>query len=167
MTKVKKISDLLGFHDDLDVWFRLHQVALLRFDFAKALEHLLQYESGIRGHMRDEENYLLPIYAERAEIPKSGGVQLFLNEHEKMLAYVRLFNEQTEKLISESEPEDGLILLIDREAFYKRLSSHHNRREREILYPMLDEITTADEKAAILERAEGKPDASAKRPRWV
>jgi hemerythrin-like domain-containing protein len=155
------ISDLLKFHDDLDAYFRLHQVALLCFQFGEALEHLREYERNLKAHMLDEEEMLLPIYAERAEIPRAGGVKLFLDEHEKMLAYIELFKEQTEKLATEAEPEDGLILLLDRESFYKRLGSHHDHREHDILYPILDQITTDEEKADILARATAKPGAPA------
>lgn len=151
------ISDLLKFHDDLDVFFRRHQFALLHFKFEDALRHLEEYERNLRAHMRDEEDILLPIYAERAEIPRGGGVQLFLDEHEKMLAHIALFKEQTAKLVEEAEPEDGLILLLDRESFYKRLGAHHDHREHDHLYPILDRITSDDEKAEILRRAEATP----------
>jgi hemerythrin-like domain-containing protein len=155
------ISDLLKFHDDLDVYFRKHQVALLHFDFGRALEHLLEYERNLRAHMGDEEEILLPIYAERAEIPRAGGVKLFLDEHEKLLAHLALFRAQTEKLAEMEHPEDGLILLLDRESFYKRLGSHHDHREHDILYPILDQITTDEEKADILARAAAKPGSPA------
>jgi hemerythrin-like domain-containing protein len=158
---MKKISDLLKFHDDLDADFREHQVALLHFDFAAALERLLEYEKNLRMHMGDEEEILLPLYAERAEIPRGGGVKLFLDEHEKMLAHVELFKDQTRKLISEEEPEDGLILLLDRESFYKRLTSHHDNREQDYLFPILDQITTDEEKAEILGRVAARPKAFA------
>jgi iron-sulfur cluster repair protein YtfE (RIC family) len=158
---MKLISDILKFHDDLDGYFRQHQIALLHFEFGAALDRLLEYEKNLRMHMRDEEEILLPIYAERAEIPRSGGVKLFLDEHEKMLAHVELFKEQTKKLISEDSPDDGLILLLDRESFYKRLTSHHDNREHDILFPMLDQITTDEEKADILNRISAKPRAFA------
>lgn len=151
------ISDLLKFHDDLDVFFRRHQFSLLHFEFAEALKHLEEYERNLRAHMRDEEDILLPIYAERAEIPRGGGVKLFLDEHEKMLAHIVLFKEQTAKLAGEPQPEEGLILLLDRESFYKRLGAHHDHREHDYLYPILDQITTDAEKAEILQRAEAKP----------
>lgn len=158
---MRSISDILKFHDDLDEYFRQHQIALLHFEFEAALERLLEYERNLRTHMQDEEKILLPIYAERAEIPRSGGVKLFLDEHEKMLAHIELFKEQTGKLISEDVPDDGLILLLDRESFYKRLTNHHDNREHDILFPILDQITTDEEKAEILSRISARPKAFA------
>lgn len=153
------ISDLLKFHEDLDDYFQRHQFSLIHFQFSEALEHLLFYEQELRRHMRDEEDILMPIYAERAEIPRGGGIKLFLDEHEKMLAHIELFKEQTKKLASEDSPEEGLILLLDRESFYKRLSSHHDHREHDYFFPILDQITSEEEKASILKRIQARPRA--------
>ncbi|MDM7921439.1 MAG: hypothetical protein QUS14_03985 [Pyrinomonadaceae bacterium] len=156
---MKLISDLLKFHHDLDLYFQRHQFALLHFRFGEALEHLLVYERELRRHMRDEEDILMPIYAERAEIQRGGGIKLFLDEHEKMLAHIDLFKEQTIKLVDEESPEEGLILLLDRESFYKRLSSHHDHREHDYFFPALDKITTEAEKVSILDRIQARPSA--------
>lgn len=155
---MRNISDLLQFHHELESHFERHQFALLHFDFEEALRHLDLYETELRKHIADEEEILMPIYAERGDLPRAGGVQLFLDEHEKLLAHLELFREQTKKLAIEKEPERGLILLLDRESFYKRLNSHHDNRERDIFFPILDRVTTEDEKADILARVRARPN---------
>ena len=149
---MKKISELLNLHLDLDRMFFDHQCSLLRFDFPAALARLEQYSKCLLVHMHNEENVLLPIYAERATIIKAATVQIFADDHDKMRNFIKLFEEQIAKLVSEPHPEAGLILLLDREAFYKRLCSHHDKREHEHLYPALDEVTSDAEKADILSR---------------
>lgn len=132
--------------------FFAQQRALLYFDFDAALSLLERYETGLLAHMRDEEEVLLPIYIQRAHVVKGGNPQLFLDEHEKMRGWVAFFKEQIARLAWEPHPESDLILLLDRQAFYKRLSSHHDKRETEILYPELDRVTSEMEKLELLNR---------------
>lgn len=146
------LSELLKLHKELDAIFIAHQHALLHFDFDRALFHLQRYENALFTHMRDEEEILLPIYVERAAVINGGSELIFLDEHLKMRRFVELFKEKVAELAADPHPEAGLILLLDREAFYKRLSSHHDKRESEILYPELDRITSPDEKVELLGR---------------
>ena len=149
---MKKLSELLDLHVALDGMFFEHQSALLRFEFEAALDCLDRYEACLLVHMQDEENVLLPVYAERAVIDRSGTVQMFRDEHAKMRAFIELFKRQIGKLASEPHPNAGLIMLLDREAFYKRLVSHHDKREREFLFPALDSVTSDAEKVELLGR---------------
>ena len=149
---MKNLSELLDLHNDLDAIFFAHQSALLHFEFDEALSLLEQYEAALLTHMRDEEEVLLPVYEERAEIVKGGKTQFFLDEHYKMREFVKLLKEEIIKLKDELEPEAKLIWILDRESFYKRLCGHHDKRETDILYPELDRVTTDAEKAELLNR---------------
>lgn len=149
---MRNLSELLALHNDLDEIFFAQQRALLYFDFDTALSLLERYETGLLTHMKDEEEVLLPIYNERATVIKGGNAQLFLDEHEKMRGWIVFFKEQIARLAGEPYPEADLILLLDREAFYKRLSSHHDKRETEVFYPELDRITSETEKLELLNR---------------
>jgi hypothetical protein len=153
MNAADSFTSLLALHAELDNLFAEHQFALLHFDFDRALGKLRDYERRLLAHMVDEEEFLIPIYAERGEIPRAGAPKLFLDDHEKMRAHVSLFIETTESLQDEKEPEALVIRLLDREAFFKRLCGHHDIREREILYPVLDAVTDATERAALIEQS--------------
>jgi len=153
MNDTDSFAALLDLHAELDDVFAEHQFALLHFDFELALERLRDYERRLLAHMIDEEENLIPLYGQRAEIPKGGAPKLFIDEHEKMRAHVTLFAEETEMLRSEGRPEAKLLMLLDREAFYKRLCGHHDIRERETLYPVLDTVTDARERAALIEQS--------------
>lgn len=143
---------LLEIHRSLDVVFAEHQYALLHFEFVRAAELLTDYQDRLVGHIQDEETYLLPLYAERAAIEKTGEVKLFINEHEKMRNFVDLFKETTEQMLAEEHPEPLVLKLLDRQSFYKRLVSHHDVRETEILYPSLDRITDDSERLQIFDQ---------------
>ncbi|MBX3290902.1 MAG: hypothetical protein KF855_16415 [Acidobacteria bacterium] len=144
--------ELLETHSALDAVFQEHQYALLHFDFALALKILQEYRSLLEAHMADEENLLLPLHGERADIGKDGGKHLFLFEHEKMRRRLKLFIEATESLFTEKYPEAVILRLLDREAFYNRLCSHHDIRETRILYPELDKVTNETERTEIFGR---------------
>lgn len=149
---MRNLSELLHLHDDLDGMFFEHQAALLRFDFNKALSLLKSYESALLIHMKDEEDILMSIYKERAADIRGGAAGLFLMDHEKMRAWLMLFKTEIASLAVETKPEAELIRLLDREAFYKRLCSHHDKRETDIFYPEMDRVTTVAEKQELLSR---------------
>ncbi|MEK7724889.1 MAG: hypothetical protein AAB336_11100 [Acidobacteriota bacterium] len=149
---MRNLSQLLNLHKDLDEMFFAHQSALLHFEFKAALSLLERYEYGLLTHIRDEEDVLLPVYSERAELVKGGKPQFFLDEHFKLKEFVKLLKKEITKLPEEPNLDSKLIWLLDRESFFKRLCSHHDKRETEILYPELDRITTEAEKTELLSR---------------
>jgi len=148
--KPNSFNRLLDLHSEIDAIFFAHQCALLRFDFINALALLDSYKTQLQKHMLDEEDILIPIYSARKRATGAGAPVIFLDDHIKMRSFVDLFEKRTAELYSVSHPELELIQLLDREAFYKRLCSHHDKREREFLYPVLDEVTTDEERTEIL-----------------
>ena len=147
-----EISDLMKVHKVIDELFFEHQRALLHFDFEQALRILIAYESTLLNHMADEESILLPVYEERADFPVAGSPKLFYDDHAKMRSYLELFKQKTSEMPAESELDRVLLQLLDREAFYLRLCSHHDRREGDFLYPMLDGLLSDKEKYEMLDR---------------
>lgn len=147
--KMTSFSQLLDVHREIDELFFAHQCSLLHYDFETALSQLKTYENALFEHMRDEEEILLPLYAERATIAIGAGPDIFLADHEKMRGFIMHFTKHTSDLAADPRPESGLLLLLDREAFYKRLCSHHDHRESAFLYPGLDSVTSEAEKAEL------------------
>ena len=149
---MRNLSELLDLHHDLEEIFFAHQCKLLRFEFDEALAILEQYERALLTHIADENEHLLPIYAERGTIAKGGAVQMFLDEHEKLQNHIQLFKEEIANFANEPELEKRLIWLLEREAFFKKLADHHDIRETNFLYPELDRITSDEEKLELLSR---------------
>lgn len=153
---MRKLSELLDLHKDLEELFFQHQCKLLNRDFNGAFAILEQYEQALLKHIKDENENLLPIYAERGTIAKGGAVQMFLDEHEKLANHIVLFKEEVTKLPYETEQERKLLWLLEREAFFKKLCDHHDIRETNFLYPELDRITSEEEKIELLSRVTDK-----------
>ena len=145
-------NDVLGLHRELDELFFRHQVSLLDYNFRTAFERLREYESALLAHMRDEEEVLLPVYAERVTPERGGRVDFFLLEHEKMRKHLAHFREQLPRLYALPEPSRALIKLLDQETTYKHLVEHHDEREERHLYPALERVTTDEERADLLSR---------------
>ena len=145
-----RINDLMKVHRLIDDMFFEHQRALLHFEFEKALTSLEVYESTLIRHMQDEEEVLLPVYAELASLPGAGAAKLLFDDHEKMRGYVESFKEKTARLASEPDIDRALLQLLDREAFYLRLCGHHDKRETEFLYPILEDSLSETEKEMLL-----------------
>jgi len=149
---MKSFSDLLVLRQQLDELFFEHQRALIRGDLDTALGRLEGYESELLDHIWDEEEVLIPIYAASAEAPVGGSPEIFLYEHRKIKEYLVLFKAEFVKLSAAEDLERAVIFLLDSEVIYKRLLVHHDAREREFLYPLLDEITTEQEKLSLFQR---------------
>ncbi len=164
MTAPRSVLDALTLHEQLVELFLDHQDALLSVDVPTALARLDRYERLLLDHMRVEEDRWLPLYAERAGRPPGGPIELFLGEHRKMRAFLERFRETLGRIASEDEKmaRRSVLALFDRQAMYKHLVEHHDLREKNVLYPWLDRVTSADERAALLaDESERQPRSAA------
>ena len=142
----KSFSELLRVHARLDELFLDHQRALLRLDLSTALSALEVYETELLAHMQDEEELMIPLYRERAEAPVGGTAEIFLGEHDKLRQFLVLFKEELAKMETSEDLERGVLFLLDSQHIFKRLLVHHDNREKKMLYPLLDQITTEQER---------------------
>lgn len=146
-----KFIDLLELHRDLDELFFLHQRALMRLDLIQASEALQKYEIALNAHIADEENFMLPLYRERVTTPTGGASEIFEGEHDKLRQYLALFKAELIKLKEADDLERGVLFLIDSQHIFKRLLVHHDTREKNILYPLLDNATGDEERTRIFQ----------------
>jgi iron-sulfur cluster repair protein YtfE (RIC family) len=157
---MKTFSDLLMLHKVLDELFFEHQRALLRLDLYRASTLLETYEAELLAHMRDEERLMIPLYHERAKAPVGGAAEIFLGEHDKLRQYLVLFGEELAKLAAADDLERGVLFLLDSQHIFKRLLVHHDSRERKMLYPLLDQVTTEQERESLFTMLEASPFAA-------
>jgi hemerythrin-like domain-containing protein len=145
---------LLKVHKELDEMFLCHQEALLSLDICGASEILARYKPELLTHMKHEEDLLLPLYQARAGRIPGGPVELFLGEHKKMMGFIDEFQRALfrMRLESGSQLKRSIIALMDRESVYKCLVEHHSHREKNILYPWLDRVTTEEERGQLLKQ---------------
>ena len=156
-TKTLSFSDLLALHSHMDDLFLEHQRALMRLDLDRAESLLSQYEAELLAHIRDEEELMIPLYQKRAAAPIGAAAEIFLGEHSKLRQFLVLFKEEIEKIRKMDDIERGALFLIDSQHLFKRLLVHHDTREKKMLYPLLDEVTTELERRDIFARLELPP----------
>ncbi len=127
---------MMALHDALDARFLEHQVALLDRDYVRALELLGGYRERLFAHAADEEEHVLPRYAECGGDRSDAPVRLFLGEHANLRRFVDEFVRRVEALAA--APDDRALLeLLDKQATFKNLLLHHDLRERNALYPFV------------------------------
>jgi hemerythrin-like domain-containing protein len=151
---MNSFSDLLGLHRQLDRLFLEHQRALIRRDLDLAERLLDEYQSELLAHIRDEETLMLPLYSERVKPPVGGAADIFAGEHEKLRQFLVLFRQEIGKIRTMDDIEVGVLFLIDSQHLFKRLLVHHDTREKKMLYPLLDEVTTEAERQELFARLE-------------
>lgn len=153
----RSFSDLLQVHVRLDELFLAHQRALLRLDLKTAFTALEVFETELLAHMQDEEELMIPLYGERTEAPVGGAASIFLGEHDKMRQYLVLFKEEMTRLAAKKDLEREVIWLLDSQHIFKRLLVHHDTREKKMLYPLLDQVTTEEEKDGLFALLKSRP----------
>lgn len=148
---MRRFVDLLAVHQHLDDLFLEHQRALLRLDLRLAAAALETYEMELLEHMQDEEQCMIPLYRERVAAPVGGAAEIFLGEHDKLRQFLVLFKDELPKLSAEKDLERAVLWLLDSQHLFKRLLVHHDSREKKMLYPLLDRVTTQEEKERLLQ----------------
>jgi hemerythrin-like domain-containing protein len=144
--------ELLNTHHDIFEVFLEHQEALLHGDFPLALQRLRSYEKKIKRHIREEEELLMPVYSRAGKVP-GGDPQLFIGEHQRIVEFIdRLKKLLPLKKGRGKKSTRQSIEILYQEAMFRWLTEHHDEREKQILYPTLDRVTTAVERDGILRK---------------
>lgn len=151
MDEFGEFQGLLDLHQDFAQALLAHQEALVRGDLADALVRARALEAELVGHIRLENEVLLPVLERGGGWSRIGAPDFYRDEHEKILAGVAELVAETRAL----DPADPALhrriaLLIGREQRFRSLLEHHDDRERRALYPDLLRLTTPDERADLL-----------------
>ncbi|MDD5542253.1 MAG: hemerythrin domain-containing protein [Acidobacteriia bacterium] len=150
--KDSSFLQLLDTHQRMMQSFFLHQEALLQRNFRLAHRRLIQYERRIRKHIQEEERWLMPVYA-RAGNVSGGQPQLFIGEHRRIEEFIDRLKALLQKERGrERSASRHAIEILYQEAMFRWLLEHHDEREKQILYPTLDRVTSKKERNVILKK---------------
>jgi hemerythrin-like domain-containing protein len=150
---VRSLLELLEIHADLRERFATHRDFVVGLEFRRALEELLTFEQELRAHMNAEEAHILPLYRERVGRVIGGDPDFFTLEHRNILRNLEAAKESLRRLAD--DPKAGRRQaheFLDQEWMLRNLIEHHDLREKNTLYPMLDQALTDQEREELLSR---------------
>lgn|SRR3989338_2138577 len=141
----KTISGFYGHdHDDLEVFLKEFQ-NLKNTHFDSAKESFKKFKFGLQRHIFWEEMILFPLFEEKTGMKNEGPTAVMRMEHRQIgEALEQLHNKIRQKDTNSEQEEKCLISLL----------SEHNTKEERIMYPMLDNISSEEERNGVFERME-------------
>ncbi|HLY72791.1 MAG TPA: hemerythrin domain-containing protein [Planctomycetota bacterium] len=150
---MRSLLELLQVHTGLHERFAVHRDFVVSLEFGRALVELDAFERDLRVHMDAEEAHLLPVYRSRVGRVLGGDPDFFILEHRNILRNLETV-KQALRSLAES-PQAGRRQaheFLDQEWMLQNLMKHHDLREKNILYPKLDEVLSDDERECLLSR---------------
>jgi len=130
-------------HHRLDEMLRSVSAAVKNGRFEEASARYERFESGLRRHLRVEEELVFPVFEERSGMA-SGPTDVMRDEHR----HVRQALDVMRRGLQGADAggyEDGL-------RFFDSVLPDHNAKEEHILYPTLDRLLRPAERAALVSR---------------
>lgn len=138
-------------HGDLREKLARHRDLVVGLEFARAAEALEEFERDLRRHMQAEEEHILPLYAARVGHVTGGDPEFFTLEHKNLLKNLEAAKELARGLAA--NPRAGrreAHEFLHKQEILLHLLEHHDLREKNILYPLLDRTLSAEEREAVL-----------------
>lgn len=126
-------------HDRLDELFKTFQ-RLKRSDFPKAKDAFKEFKIGLQRHIVWEEELLFPLWEEKTGMIEDGPTPVMRFEHSQIKQYLDAIHQKVEGQNPDTDREEQALLQV--------LGSH-NRKEERALYPAIDNVTSAEERATI------------------
>lgn len=145
--------EMMDAHAGIHEQFAVHRDFVVGLEFQRALEELEKFERMLRAHMDVEEAHVLPLYRERVGKIPGGDPEFFHLEHKNILRNLETAKDSLRQLAA--NPASGrrqVHQFLDQEWMLLHLLEHHDMREKNTLYPKLDEALSEQEREALLVR---------------
>jgi len=149
MSEQKTICEFYGQdHDRLDELFKTFQ-KLKRSDFAKAKEAFKAFKFGLQRHIVWEEDVLFPLWEEKTGMSEGGPTFVMRAEHRQIGQQLEAINGKVADQNPDSDQEEQALL---------DLLGPHNMKEERVLYPAIDQLTSAEERATVFQNMKNIPE---------
>lgn len=135
-------------HDRLDELLRQFQLNK-EINFSKAKEYFKSFKSGLMHHIAIEEEILFPVFEEKTGLKGVGPTTVMRKEHRDIEKALEAIHVKVQKKNPGSDKEEQTLITLLKE---------HDHKEENILYPMIDELATAEERREIFDRALNIPE---------
>jgi iron-sulfur cluster repair protein YtfE (RIC family) len=137
-------------HDRLDRLLEEYR-RLKRVDFARAKEAFKEFKTGLQRHILWEEGILFPLFEEKTGLRDRGPTVVMRAEHQEVGRCLEALHDKVRRQDVDSDAEEQDLF---------RALFTHNQKEEGVLYPAIDRLSSADEKAAAFQRMEELPETA-------
>ncbi len=144
--KGKNLQVLNQIHLEMKELFEKHQISLLKGEFNQAIKLLNQLGKALMNHMKQEDEFLLPLFRQRAADIPGGDTEDFSTDHKKIREWFNRITLRSSRLSAIDINWKEVISLFDDEAQFKKFMQQHSTRENRILYPEMDRLVDEKEK---------------------
>lgn len=131
-------------HKRLDALFDSFQTRK-RSDFAEAKEAFKAFKTGLQRHIVREEDVLFPLWEEKCGLAEGGPTLVMRAEHRQIGEQVEAIHEKVAEHNPESDQEERVLL---------DLLHAHNKKEEDVLYPVIDRVAGPDERTELFKNLE-------------
>lgn len=135
-------------HDRLDELFKIFQTSK-RSDFTKAKEAFKEFKVGLQRHIVWEEELLFPMWEEKTGMIEDGPTPMMRHEHSQIKQLLGAIHQKIERQNLDTDQDEQALLT---------LLSAHNRKEERALYPAIDNVIAAEERATVFSNMNTIPE---------
>lgn len=135
-------------HDRLDLLLDTY-VRLRASDFAKAKQAFRDFKFGLQRHIIWEESVLFPLFEGKTGMHDCGPTVVMRAEHRQIGAHLEALHDKVRRQDADSD--------IEVQNLQQALQAH-NQKEENVLYPAIDRLTSAEEKAAAFKAMDELPE---------
>ncbi len=134
-------------HDRLDELLETHR-RLKRTDFAGARQAFREFKLGLQRHIIWEETVLFPLFEEKTGMRDFGPTAVMRAEHREIGRCLEALHDRVRRQDPDSDQEEQSLL---------QALATHNHKEENVLYPAIDLLSSAEERAAAFKAMEELP----------
>ena len=135
-------------HDRLDQLLEAYR-QLKRVDFPRAKQAFREFKFGLQRHIIWEETVLFPLFEEKTGLRDRGPTAVMRAEHREIGRRLEALHDKVRRQDVDSEPDEQALL---------DALSAHNQKEEIVLYPAIDRLSSAEERAAAFRKMEELPE---------
>ena len=135
-------------HDRLDELFKTFQ-KMKGSDFSMAKEAFKAFKFGLQHHIVWEEDVIFPLWEEKTGMSEGGPTFVMRAEHRQIGQQLEAIHDKVAEQNPDSDQEEQALL---------DLLGTHNMKEERVLYPAIDQLTSAEEREAVLRNMKNIPE---------
>jgi iron-sulfur cluster repair protein YtfE (RIC family) len=136
MNDLKVQASFAQDHDRLDQLLETYR-RLKRVDFARAKQAFKEFKFGLKRHIIWEEEVLLPLFEEKSGMHDRGPTAVMRAEDQEIGQCLEALHHKVRRQEVDSDAEEQSLL---------QALTAHNQKEENVLYPMIDRLSSEEER---------------------